>query len=629
MTKELELSNEEKENIQTMAKEALSERDNCNKSLEVIKQQLAVLNSDFDIKAHECDELKQQLIEHSTPNNSLNGHQDETLLNLQRDLEYLEHQYKQASSENFTLKEECRSLTQTKSEYENDFEELKIKLDQYEKEKNTLSDKLVQYSDLCEKYGYDKIYDFDNYISSLSSDVDTSAKMLQNLTCEKEQVNAKYTEIETKLNCYYIDIEEKNENISKLENELLTLKRDHEMLVDRNNTLIKQNSNEVYETDDDMEQKDNEIRQLTCDIHKKHDEIYEKDNEINRMLIGMHEKENEINEKSKEIDHLQNEIHQKDNIIEHLTNDIRQHKESAELSAESGFDSEDLQKEVQLYKDELVNVKQALNDAHLEMVALRTSEENHSNEILEKHTLIGELKAELISLSESIQKEEENYMQSENSDENEQLFEKETHIKQLSEQLKEAEDSLQNLNSELELKEQSLLELMAKYEELYNENEKLQESHSKLERSFEEQNASVVDERDQAVEELNQLSTINVNIENKLQAAFDKVLALQNALEEKTIALNEMDALVKEKGDKGSKFKSVAIKAKKELEALRTKYQEETASLEQQLFTLREDATFLEKELVQQKTICSKHEEEFEVRCFISLTEMNLFLQNA
>ena len=70
------------------------------------------------------------MMEHSTPNNSQVDMDDqhEEVRNLQNDLDYLEQQYKQVSKENILLKEEFQVLQETKNSYQNDLDEIKLKV---------------------------------------------------------------------------------------------------------------------------------------------------------------------------------------------------------------------------------------------------------------------------------------------------------------------------------------------------------------------------------------------------------------------------------------------------------------------------------------------------------------------
>ena len=278
VTRELEISNSGKESLQSMMIEVISERDHSNESLVKFEEKLVQVETNLDIKSLEYDELKRQVLENNTPNNTqvdTNSQQVE-IINLQKDLEYLDEQYKQISSENILLKEESQSLIVTKTEYQNDLDEIKIKLDQYEKEKISLNDKIYQYNELTEKYGYDNIYDLDVFISSLTSDVDISTKMLQCLTDKKEQDGAKYLEMETKLKNQFTDIEEKNKCVHKLENEILNLKNEYQFTCDQNILLIDEKDNEIYLKNNEICEKDNEINKKNCEINQKGNEINEK-----------------------------------------------------------------------------------------------------------------------------------------------------------------------------------------------------------------------------------------------------------------------------------------------------------------------------------------------------------------
>ena len=84
--------------------------------------------------------------------------------------------------------------------------------------------------------------------------------------------------------------------------------------------------------------------------------------------------------------------------------------------------------------------------------------------------------------------------------------------------------------------------------------------------------------------------------------------------------MKDLNAFIQEKGNKGSKFKTAALKARKELETVREKYKSDTTTFEEQIASLeqkvdegRDEYNSVQEELQRQKTECSKHEEEFEV----------------
>merc|ERR1712072_624348 len=100
----------------------------------------------------------------------------------------------------------------------------------------------------------------------------------------------------------------------------------------------------------------------------------------------------------------------------------------------------------------------------------------------------------------------------------------------------------------------------------------MEENYSSLQSAH----ACALSEKKKVMEELNQVTVVTANVENKLQTALEKMVRLQNELQEKEETVNELQTAVAEKGNKGSKFKSAAVKARKELEALREKYQSDT-----------------------------------------------------
>ena len=150
-----------------------------------------------------------------------------------------------------------------------------------------------------------------------------------------------------------------------------------------------------------------------------------------------------------------------------------------------------------------------------------------------------------------------------------------------------------------------LAEIVLNKEKQYTSLQSILEEKSQLVDSLKDSLANEADKVN-IIEELEQFKISNERAECELQSALNRLEELE------TVLKNKNDEL-KEKTEKASKLRNVALKAKKELENIRSKGQEEKCILEDQIKGLVEEAKLMKNELIQQKTECSKHEEEFEV----------------
>ena len=230
------------------------------------------------------------------------------------------------------------------------------------KEKVSLKNELSQFTELSEKYGYDNFNDFDVFVSSLSSDVVTSTRMLQCLTTEKEQLDSKCLELESWLKnsqngCSNTDLEllreamaqkdctileknseidEKNdiiteklhqieqleENIRQFENEPLSGNHVNE------NTTDSQRE-EVISLNQTIEMLQKEIKELKITEEKHTSEIQEKHmliGELRSQLVDVRESssvESESREKSGSVELLREKLAEKDEMVFQLAQDLK------------------------------------------------------------------------------------------------------------------------------------------------------------------------------------------------------------------------------------------------------------------------------------------------------------------
>jgi len=280
----------------------------------------------------------------------------------------------------------------------------------------------------------------------------------------------------------------------------------------------------------------------------------------------------------------------------------------------------------------VVSLNQTIESLQNEMKVLRATEEKHVTEIQEKHLLIGELRSQLVECRDSPSTEFESREKTSSMEVElltEKVAEKEEAVMQLTQDLQGAQMFADNLKTELEHYDSKVKELELKCEQAEENYRHLQDINTCMEENYsslQSAHACALGEKKKVLEELNQVNVVTANVENKLQNALEKMVALQNELQEKEEALNELqtgisekedtinelNSLLEEKGNKGSKFKTAAVKARKELETLRAKYNADTSSLEQQIANVKEEYNCIDAELTRQKTECSKHEEEFE-----------------
>merc|ERR1719427_1366590 len=100
----------------------------------------------------------------------------------------------------------------------------------------------------------------------------------------------------------------------------------------------------------------------------------------------------------------------------------------------------------------------------------------------------------------------------------------------------------ENLKTELEENDVKIKELTLKCEQAQENYTHLQDINTCMEENYsslQSAHACALGEKKKVVEELNQVTVVTHNVENKLQTALEKMVQLQNELNEKEEAVNE------------------------------------------------------------------------------------------
>merc|ERR1712013_635258 len=216
----------------------------------------------------------------------------------------------------------------------------------------SLNNELTQFTALTEKYGFDNFFDFDVFVSSLSSDVVTSTRMLQCVTEEKEQLDNRCIQLQTQL--------KNSSNIQDLDAELEHMR--NEMAL-RDSTII--------EKDSEIDEKNDIITEKLCEIERLQESIskYEDEAELGRYTNeGTNSKAHreEIESLNETIETLQHEmkhmkiieeqhigeIEAKHSLIGELNSQIVEAQESANMESEALEKSGSL--EVEMLREKVV-----------------------------------------------------------------------------------------------------------------------------------------------------------------------------------------------------------------------------------------------------------------------------------
>lgn len=603
---------------------------------------------------------------------SENKAQCDEIKSLQKDLQYYDSEYKKVSTDNTHLKESFERIISLKTELQTKLGELNVKFHANEEE-NSLNKTILK--KVMEKVQCSDISDLENCIDTLQQKVDVfTTTEYESLKQELEAIQSEKNTLIVTLKEAEEDIYKQNELIKEKEvifeqvqSDFLSLRSEFDVL-DKQKLEFEQN---VVSTQELLTQKNIVIEELKINIANLEEDM-EKSSVVNDRLQTLHEeikyKDILISDLTAEVKQLGNE-REKEKESKHLaTSCLSSYTQTeqeilnlaiavsnftqtdAVVSSDNTDDElteEKTEKETHL-QNEVENLKQIIKDIQVDSVNMKTSEENYLNELHEKRSIIDRLNMEVESLQRSITENVQKVNESDTHTEQIQmeLAERSTKYDDLVKTLSVAQDAVKELEDSLTEKDEvikkntrefvesdnkmkeELLEMSENLSLMETENkgltdelnrreaqcshfEALVEEKQQLVRSLKE-SLNQQNDDGKVIAEFEQYKISYQKLEEELQSALNRIEELEHTLKERYETTEQLELLVKEKGEKGNKFRNVAIKAKKELEGLRTQYEVEKRTLEEQVKLLLGEGKTMKNELVQQKTECGKHEEEFE-----------------
>ncbi|XP_057302534.1 GRIP and coiled-coil domain-containing protein 2-like isoform X2 [Hydractinia symbiolongicarpus] len=602
---------------------------------------------------------------------SKNKAQCDEIKSLQMDLQYYDSEYKKVSTDNTHLKESFERIISLKTELQTKLSELNVKFRANEEE-NSLNKTILK--KVMEKVQCNDILDLENCIDTLQQkgDVFTTKEYeslkqeLEAIQSEKNTLIATLKEAEEGIHKQNELIKEKEVVFEQVHNDFLSLRSEFDVL-NKQKVEFEQN---VVSTQELLTQKNIVIEELKTNIANLEEDM-EKSSVVNNKLQTLHEeikyKDILISDLTAEVNELGNEkvkVKESKNLStsclssytqteqEILNLDSNFTQTDAVISSDNADDklTEEKTEKMSHLQKEVKNLKQIIKDIQVDSVNMKTSEENYLNELREKQAIIDRMNMEVeslqLSITENVQKVNESDMHTEQiqmelakrsakyDDLVKTLSFAQDAVKELEDSLTEKDEVIKKnarefVESDNKMKEE-LLEMSENLSLMETENKGLTDELNRREAQCSHFEA-LVEEKQQLVqslkESLNQQNDGNdgkviaefeqykisyQKLEDELQSALNRIEELEQKLKERYETTEQLELLVKEKGEKGNKFRNVAIKAKKELEGLRTQYEVEKRTLEEQVKLLLEEGKTMKNELVQQKTECGKHEEEFE-----------------
>ena len=613
---ELKIARDEKESYILIITELETEKQNIVETLTITGEKLNEVNKKLDEKYVESERLRQKFVE--LENTLLSQDEEfnagsvenkllkEKLKTLEEDKKYFDEECKNISNDNAQLKENYQRVNELKTEIEIALQKLNVKFASLEKENVLLQESLTLYREISRESNCETANELRVCIISLRDSINEKNQLTKSL----------------------------NDELSKLECEL-------------NNELARTERLPVEQKDDSQEEK-NRTDEMKLALEQK-EQLEQKIsftqdllNEKNMIIGNLNDDIEQLKQRDVTgitlCENLKKEVKYKDDMIAELTHDIEELKSctfSSEYVNQIKKDLKEQEEHIINLQDELVTIKKVFNEARIETVNLKISEENYLNEIQEKEILLCQLKAESVIMKKSLEDYGNELTESKTSHSNSAIqcknFEttvielktlletKDSIISELTKQIDEIKNNHENLNTRA-------MEQSSNYELLEGENKTLS---IKLKSKEDEINqmSNVVEEKIQLANSLmetlqehttkgGQNDEYNISqegMEVELQSALNRIDELEQVLKAKHEANDQLQILVKESGEKGQRLRSVALKAKKELDNMRSQFQELKLASEQQVTALMEEVKRNKSELVWQKTECEKHEEQFEV----------------
>lgn len=631
------------------------------------KQEVSIKDECVQQLRHEIEELGRKYSEVNALNNKAVDKIVSEVQQLDEELNHTREDLDEMTRQNENLSNLNRTLEQTKNELESSLESSNQATLKLQEDYEALQQQLGEFGE--KEHSQSKSVETKDTMTSpipdernaeLEDSIRSSEELIERLKSELLSSNSRNTKLEEEVSIQSSTIKSNDEEVERLKNELTNLNvrnvttfeesdqrteiEEHEKIVAVSITdqeSISDLSKGIVEQETSVDVIDYAKTEMN-EVDRLKDIVLKKDEEIETLSKQL-ERESDKTGDSGVIDKYNDVIHEKEAVMQQLT----------EL------------------QEEHLNLGQAYQEVRAELESLRNSEENYVNESHEKQTIILKLNAEIVALKnrendiERLKSEVEKFgaqqdvitgLNAEIStlkdslDESRLLVEKKTiQLEDLKREVDQKETSfavitdecsvlnltLEESKNQLSEKDEELIDLTKSYECLQGDKQSLEKALAQLKehndqltktvterehqtqnlQNLYEENVQLVDslketlsnETDKAtvIEELEQHKIANERIESELQSAF-------NRIEELEAALVDSNKEVKERMDKGVKLRNVAIKAKKEMESMRSRIEEEKSMLEGQIATLMEEGKALKNELVHQKTSCSKHEEEFE-----------------
>lgn len=339
-------------------------------------------------------------------------------------------------------------------------------------------------------------------------------------------------------------------------------------------------------------------------------QVTELKEEQEKLAEAFREARGEISRYSNIQENFQNEGHEKEIRINKLRDEVAKLQENEQRGVDTLKAKEELIEELSRENDSLKEETMRLSMLSEEFSMLKDSLDESHNQLSEKSQQIEQLQRDYDLKENSFA-----VITGECSALNLTVEESKSEVEQLAKSCELIHGEKESLEQILEGVQQENARLS---EELKGREMQCQSLHDTLEEkkqlvgSLNDSMVAKGDEDDASkshlLKQLEDYKMANERSENELQSAL-------NRLDEFEAVLMKKNADLKEKSEKASKLRNVALKAKKELENMRSKALEEKSTHEAKVVKLMEEVKHVQDELVLQKTTqSSKHEEELEVR---------------
>lgn len=483
------------------------------------------------------------------------------------------------------------------NEREAELESLKGKIEEINSEKGTLSAKIKSLEALLDSRNENN--DINDTISEQIDEISRLKEQLQALSSELHESNniidnykERVSKLDNELPKLEAEVQEKETYISELEADLDKTKKSHDNAKKQLDNTIKElnNTNETFE-----KYRKEQERQIASIRHGDNGEIIAKNNElitlkeehekkVKQLEIQIKSLEQKVNDTKSEHDNSKRMLHETNNkyetdisqlreeLVKEKTNSVMVRKELDREKTDSMMVREELDEE----KSKSVMLREELDKEKTNSATLREDIERFKLELKEKEEKIKKVENTVAQLQDQLDNNSDKAGKSDNMviELQDQLKSKRGEIERLAKhqneiqlQLRASED---NYNKSREIIEDLKKQLDSKSEELDSKTKRLAKSSASIKdlqdqlftntikaseatmKAIEDKEEEINDLRDQlnrVNERLNSSTVDNQSLEEKIQKRFDakmKHLSEQNELEKEVLQL-KIDSLEKEK----------------------------------------------------------------------------------